>query len=219
MLCDFKGIGEPVLRFIELDIRKKVAVTLTPEEVDNFVPPEGCEVKVEIKGTRDQISKLNKDGIINRMRSKGVSVSLLPDRSNDPRNPDGKSYKALLEDSLKDDQEAMSIFKEIFENANENTSPEVQRKQELSHLMEIMKSINSSGANLPIETSTPQEVLSVKETPPYLINNKGKQEQPKPSLSELKNSLQQSVQTQDKKAPGMDIQSLLSQALSKPEKK
>lgn len=215
--CIFTGKAEPEVRFIELDIHRMKSIMLRPEEVDNFVPPNDCQVKVEIVGTRAEIEDLTHRGIINRMRSKGVSVSLMPSQALNSRNPEGKSFRELVLASIQNDPEAREIYDEIFNDPDKPTNLKVEKKENLSNLLELMKTMATNPSAIPPPfsfTGSSPEIRDIKETPNYLVNDKGKPVEHKPTLVEMQKSLQASAAVeQEKPSKTIDLQSLINAAI------
>lgn len=141
LVCEFLLGKTPSISFLSLDIRKKKSIKLKPAEVDSFVPPPNCDLQVDIVGTSDEIKVLSSKGVINKMRSKGINVSLSTQQDFNPKNPDNKPYKDLLLDLIKGDTDAESLFNEIFApvpsttlqiSPNTNLSELIQSAQEVT---------------------------------------------------------------------------------------
>lgn len=114
LLAEFKVNKAPDINFYPLNIRKKKVIKLKPSEVDSFVPPSDCDVKIVISGNHDEIKSLQSSNVLSKLSAGGIHISLDPKTPINPGNPDGKSYKDLLLHMLKDDQEAIDAYNSIF---------------------------------------------------------------------------------------------------------
>lgn len=114
ILAEYVHGQTPSVKFLKLDIRKKRVIKLKPSEVDAFIPPDNCDVQVDIVGTSAEIKALKTTGIIPKMRSRGVTISLSTVNETNPLNPNNKPFKDLLLEMIKDDQDAIAVFNQIF---------------------------------------------------------------------------------------------------------
>lgn len=114
LICEFASGKTPSINFLELEIRKKRTFKLKPSEINSFVPPPNCDIKIDIVGNSSEIKALNTTGIITTMRSKGIHVSLGTEKSINPANPENKPFKSLLLDMIREDADAIIVFNELF---------------------------------------------------------------------------------------------------------
>lgn len=151
-LMEFRHDKAPVVNFFELEMRKKKIIKLKPAEVDGFVPPPNCDVKVDICGTSSEIAEIRSKGTIATMRSKGIHVSLSTEQSVDPSNPDNKPFKELLQEMIKNDPDEVAVFNEIFPGSLNYTEksilgkPDLTRISNLQELLETVQKVGSSSA-------------------------------------------------------------------------
>lgn len=140
VIAEYAVGKQPNVNIVPLDIRRKRIITLTPAEVDSFVPPPNCDVQVDIVGSNAEIKALNATGLIPKMRSRGVSVSLSTKSDKNPLNPENKPFRELLMDMIKDDFMAINIFNRIF--APQQTSSNSKLiAPEIGNLSDLMKSV------------------------------------------------------------------------------
>ena len=139
LVCNFGINSSPDIKFLKLDIRKKISITLKPSEVDNFVPPPNCDLQVDIVGSSAEIKDLRSRGLIPKMREKGISVSLSTMRDFNPNNPENKTFKSLLEDMIKEDPDVVQLYKKIFSKEQVSTGISIGS---LSDLLKSAQAIN-----------------------------------------------------------------------------
>jgi predicted phosphodiesterase len=138
LICEFLPGKSPQINFLELNIRKKMILKISPKDVANFVPPPNCDVKVVIQGEMSDLKAIRSTGALATMTGRGVNVSLDIQSVNNPGNPDGKCYKDLLLDMLKEDQEAIKVLSEIF--SNQNRGVEKFTPVPVTNLVDLLKS-------------------------------------------------------------------------------
>jgi DNA repair exonuclease SbcCD nuclease subunit len=156
VIAEYAVGKSPNVNIVPLDIRRKRIITLTPAEVDSFVPPPNCDVQVDIVGSNAEIKALNATGLIPKMRSRGVSVSLSTKSDKNPLNPENKPFRELLMDMIKDDFMAINIFNRIFapqqsQSTSKLISPEIGN---LSELMKSVQLVTASNTAKTLDTSS-----------------------------------------------------------------
>lgn len=216
LFCEFTGTANPSIRFVELDIKKKRIVTLTPAEIDSFVPPPDCEVRIEIVGSRSEIDDLTRKGVVTKMRTQGVSVNMTTHKQVNIRNPDNKPFREILLDSIKDDPEASTMYDEIFKSADQPARETNQsRKDNLSNLMKLMNTMGNPSVTA-MSPANPNRIADMKGTQPATFDT-----QPhapvvfRPSITDVQKSLNASALDEKNKPAPITIQSLLQSALKK----
>lgn len=142
ILAEYVHGQTPSVKFLKLDIRKKRVIKLKPSEVDAFIPPDNCDVQVDIEGTSAEIKALKITGIIPKMRSRGVTISLSTINENNPLNPSNKPFKELLLEMIKEDQDAITVFNQIFAPQQ---APRTVIGPEPSNLADLLKSAQTIG--------------------------------------------------------------------------
>jgi DNA repair exonuclease SbcCD nuclease subunit len=196
--CDFSNTESPKIGTLKLDIMKKRSIKLKTSQVETFVPPADCQVKIEIEGPRNEIEDLTKRGVINKMRSKGVSVSLTPERNPNNRNPDNKSYQELLLTMIEDDPDAKLVYDSIFRtDATEFVT--IQPTQKLDTLLNTASQV----FKFP-ETSSFQhtERGGINTVPSFNIDSMGKPAEHPSSPAEIQNMMTKSIiEDQNKPLP------------------
>lgn len=150
VIAEYAVGKSPNVNIVPLDIRRKRIITLTPAEVDSFVPPPNCDVQVDIVGSSAEIKALNATGLIPKMRSRGVSVSLSTKSDKNPLNPDNKPFRELLMDMIKDDFMAINIFNRIFAPPQQSQSKMIGA--EIGNLSDLMKSVQLVTASNTVKT-------------------------------------------------------------------
>jgi predicted phosphodiesterase len=138
LICEFLPGKSPQINFLELNIRKKMTIKIAPKDVANFVPPPNCDVKVVIQGEMSDLKAIRSTGALATMTGRGVNVSLDIQSVNNPGNPDGKCYKDLLLDMLKQDDEAIKVLSEIF--SNQNKGIDKYTPVPVTNLVDLLKS-------------------------------------------------------------------------------
>jgi len=156
ILAEYVHGQTPSVKFLKLDIRKKRVIKLKPSEVDAFIPPENCDVQVDIVGTSAEIKALKTTGIIPKMRSRGVTISLSAVNESNPLNPNNKPFKDLLLDMIKDDHAAIAVFNQIFAPQQ---APRVVIGPETGNLADLLKTAQTVGITQ--RTSTAKILESV----------------------------------------------------------
>lgn len=155
VIAEYAVGKSPNVNIVPLDIRRKRIITLTPAEVDSFVPPPNCDVQVDIVGSSAEIKALNATGLIPKMRSRGVTVSLSTKSDKNPLNPDNKPFRELLMDMIKDDIMAINIFNRIFAPPQQQQSkiigPDIGN---LSDLMKSVQLVTASNTAKTLDTSS-----------------------------------------------------------------
>lgn len=151
VIAEYAVGKSPNVNIVPLDIRRKRTITLTPAEVDSFVPPPNCDVQVDIVGSNAEIKALNATGLIAKMRSRGVSVSLSTKSDKNPLNPDNKPFRELLMDMIKDDFMAINIFNRIFAPPQQQSNSKIIGP-EIGNLSDLMKSVQLVTASNTVKT-------------------------------------------------------------------
>jgi len=141
LIAEFSPDKAPSINFLELNIRKKKIIKLKVNEVDAFIPPENCDVKIVIEGEMDEIKDIQSSGFLTKMIGRGIHVSLNPKTSVNPRNPHNKSYKDLLLEMIGPDKEAIEMFNSIFGTSESRKIEVTSNSQNLSTLLNTVKGI------------------------------------------------------------------------------
>lgn len=157
ILAEFLPGKNPRINMLKLDIRRKKSIKLKPSEVDAFVPPPNTDLQIDIVGSSSEIKALGETGIITKMRSRGISVSLSTERIANPSNPQNKPYKELLLDMIKADSDATNMFNEIFapQTSAANANPSIP-----VNLTELLKSVQSVGSQPVVGDGKPFDIQS-----------------------------------------------------------
>jgi calcineurin-like phosphoesterase family protein len=143
VIAEFLPNKPPRIEFLKLGIRKKKVIELKPQEINSFVPPNDCDVKVVVQGEMSELKAIQSTGILASMRGKGIHVSLDVLSVSNPSNPEGKPYKELLLDMIKHNSEMTNIFHDIVSRVN--NAPQVIEPVKVS-LDELLKSAKNVAA-------------------------------------------------------------------------
>lgn len=144
VIAEFLPNKPPKIEFLKLGIRKKKTIELKPQELNTFVPPSDCDVKVVVQGEMSELKAIQSTGILSSMRGKGVHISLDVLSVNNPANPEGKAYKDLLLDMIKSNVDMTERFHDIISKTNkiQQATPPVQIS--LDELLKSAKNVTTT---------------------------------------------------------------------------
>jgi Marseillevirus putative DNA repair exonuclease len=103
---------------IDLGLKKKITIYITPEKVPMYEPPDDKVVKLIIRGEESEIKTVAKLDKINELKKKGVKIAfkVLQNTENPVHTAVPKmNYKDRLLLELKNDEESVSWFNKIFQ--------------------------------------------------------------------------------------------------------
>jgi DNA repair exonuclease SbcCD nuclease subunit len=154
IVADYAFGKVPDIKLVELGIQKMVTLTLKPSEVDSFIPPENCEVQVDIRGTPEEIKALNKSNIASKLRARGISVSLSPVPEKVSINPDNKPLKTIIIEMISNNPELLKVYNKIF-----STQP-MQGQLDQTAFSNMLKSAQNFGAVKTVDTKSLLDALT-----------------------------------------------------------
>jgi len=143
IIAEFLPNKPPKIEFLKLGIRKKKTIELKPQELNTFVPPNDCDVKVVVQGEMSELKAIQSTGILASMRGKGIHISLDVLSVNNPANPEGKAYKDLLLDMIKSNPEMTGIFHEIVSRTSK-TQTLAPTQVSLDELLKSAKNVTAT---------------------------------------------------------------------------
>ena len=109
---------------IDLDLKRRVTIYLTPEQVSTFVPPINRIIKIVIRGSAADVKSIMKLRKIRELQKEGIKVSskYIDENSqtdaNDPLFDKQMRYLERLHLEIKDDQDQVKCFETIFGKIN-----------------------------------------------------------------------------------------------------
>lgn len=148
-LMEFDYDKPPAVNFFELELRKKKIIKLKPSEIDSFVAPANCDIKIDICGTSSEIAELRSKSTLSILRSRGIQISLTTEQDINPANPTNKPYKDLLYDMIKTDPDEVSLYNELFgENIQPIglVSPKPLSMLKLANLQDLLNTVQVVGS-------------------------------------------------------------------------
>lgn len=103
---------------IDLGIIKRVIIYITPEEVLNFIPPEGKLVKLTIRGDSASIATVRQLDKIKELRAMGINVNFKIIKTTEPEIRKGPKlrmgYKDRLYTEICQDEKQLGWFTTLF---------------------------------------------------------------------------------------------------------
>mgnify|MGYP003630508159 CR=1 FL=1 len=211
LVCDFHGHGTPKIGSLKLDVRKRRTIKIKSTEVDSFIPPTDCQVKVDIEGSWEDIEALTKRGVIAKMRSQGVAVCLTPERSQHNRNPDGKTCQELLIEMIEDDPEAKKVYLNIFK-PDTTKMISIAPAKNLDVLLSAVESVPKF--QLSGSFSKTERGATLTQTPSYQIDlMEQKKAIPILSPGEIQSVMNESIEVEKNKPAQPTILSMMNDAL------
>jgi DNA repair exonuclease SbcCD nuclease subunit len=101
---------------IKLLVPMKKIYRIGYDEVANFELEENVETKIKVLCTAEEYRKLDKDGHLERLKEQGVVVTHEDPNSKSEHNfiNTNKPFVEMLYDNIKDDQNLLSLYEDIF---------------------------------------------------------------------------------------------------------
>lgn len=102
---------------IDLGLRKKVIIRITPEELHNYVPPDDVDVKLKVRGDEGAIKAAVKLEKVRELRNQGVNVVFETIRNLKADSPLANrpkiSYRDRLFNEINNDETCLKWYNEL----------------------------------------------------------------------------------------------------------
>jgi len=101
---------------VDLGIKKRVIVYITPDKIHDYIPPEDKLVKLIVKGEESEIKACAKLEKIQELKRMGVKISFKATRTENTKtnNVQNVSYKDRLYQEIKTDLNCVKWFNKLF---------------------------------------------------------------------------------------------------------
>lgn len=136
LLCEFQVDQPPNISFLTMKILEKKQIHISADEVDDFVPPVGIDCRIVVGGKVEDIRALQASGKLDKFRGQpNLHLGLSVIAENETGSQFRRSYRELLYDNIKSQEDIVKLYEKLFPEAGISTAPAAYEGSSLESLL------------------------------------------------------------------------------------